>query len=106
MGKKRGNIYVLEEVWKEFLKICRREGQNASQKLEAFMQVYIQQHKNGNPQLLLTHYVKFEEPQPMRVLCIYCQGALTEGKVFCQKLGMWVPGVKCYSCKNNRLRRK
>lgn len=106
MGKRRSCIYVLDEVWKEFLKICKREGQNASQKLEAFMQAYNQQHKTGNPQLLITHYAKPEEPQPLRVLCLYCQGALTEGKVFCQRTGgMWLPSIRCYSCKNNRLKR-
>jgi len=106
MGKKRGNIYVLDEVWKEFLKICKREGMSASQKLEAFMQAYNQQHRVGNPQLLMTHYVKPEGPQPFRVLCLYCQGVLTEGKVFCQRKGMWIPGVSCYSCKFNRLRKQ
>jgi len=48
----------------------------------------------------------FEEPQPMRVLCVYCQGALTDGRIFRQRKGMWVPGVSCYSCKFNRLRKQ
>ncbi|HLE74939.1 MAG TPA: hypothetical protein VI864_02715 [Candidatus Bathyarchaeia archaeon] len=104
--KKRSCVYVLEEVWKEFLRICKREGTNASNKLEGFMQTYNQQHKTGNPQLLITHYVKPEEPQPLRVLCIHCQGALTDGRVFClRRGGMWIPSIQCYSCKNNRLRK-
>ena len=103
--KKRSCIYILEEVWNEFLKICKREGENASSKLEAFMQAYNQQHRNGNPQLLMTHYVKPEGPQPLRVLCTYCEGALTDGRIFCERKGMWIPGVSCYSCKNNRLRK-
>lgn len=106
MNKKIRAIYVDCEVWQQFLKICEREGTNASQKIEAFMQAYNQEHRNGNPQLLLTHYVKPEEPQPIRVLCIYCDGALSEGKVFCQKRGMWIPSVSCYSCEKNQLRKK
>jgi len=51
----------------------------------------------------MTYYVKPEEPQPMRVLCLYCQGALTDGRIFCQRKGMWIPGVSCYSCEFNRL---
>jgi len=106
MVKMRTCIYVLQEVWKEFVKICQREGENASKKLQAFMQAYNQQHRNGNPQLLITHYVKPEESKPMRVLCIYCQGALSHGEVYCQRKSMWVKGIQCYSCKHNRLKKK
>ena len=105
MVKKRLCIYILEEVWKDFLQICKREGMNGSQKLEMFMQTYNQEHKVGNPQLLIVHYVKPEQPQPMRVLCVFCQGATSDGRVFCQKKEMWIGGVKCYSCKFNKLRK-
>ena len=106
MGKVRTCIYVLQDVWREFVKICMREGGNASNKLEEFMQVYNQQHKVGNPQLLISNYIEMKEPSPLRVLCPYCQGALSNGEVFCKRAGMWIPGIRCYSCKHNRLRKK
>ena len=96
-------------ILEQFRQIAKREAgpRGFSQVLIKAMQEYNKRHGIGNPQLLITHYAKPEEPQPLRVLCIYCQGALTDGRVFCQKAGgMWVPGVKCYSCKNNQLRRK
>lgn len=105
MTKKRSCIYILEEVWKEFLKICKREGTNASSKLEAFIQAYNQQHREGNPQLTLKPYIDIQAPSPLRVLCLYCDGAMSDGRVFCQRKGMWIPGIQCYSCKHNRLRR-
>ena len=71
------------------------------------MEEFVRRHGAGNPQLLLTHYIKKpeEEPQPIRVLCVWCDGALGEGKVYCQKRGTWVPSITCYSCKDNRLRK-
>jgi hypothetical protein len=51
-------------------------------------------------------YAKPESPQPMRVLCARLDGALSDGRVHCQRAGMWVPGVRCYSCEDNRLRKK
>jgi hypothetical protein len=106
MRKIRSCIYIFDEIWKEFVKICKREGANASNKLEAFMQAYNQQHRAGNPQLLISNYIKMQERSPIRVLCLYCQGALTDGRVFCQrKGGMWISSIQCYSCKYNQLRK-
>lgn len=76
-----------------------------SGKLEKFMQYYNQAHMNGNPQLRISVYAKPEEQQPMRVLCPHCDGAVTDGKIHCKKAGMWVPGVRCYSCEKNLLRK-
>jgi len=43
---------------------------------------------------IINNVAKPEEPQPLRVLCVYCQGVLIDGRVFCQyKGGMWIPGV-------------
>jgi hypothetical protein len=95
-------------VLEGFRKIARREAgtRGFSQVLIKAMGEYNRRHSVGNPQLLITHYAKPEEPQPLRVLCLYCQGALTEGKVFCQRNGgTWIPSIKCYSCKKNRLKR-
>jgi hypothetical protein len=95
-------------IYEQFCEIVRREAgsRGFSEVLIKAMEEYNKRHSIGNPQLLITHYVKPEEPQPMRVLCIYCQGALTDGRIFCQKKEMWIPGVSCYSCKNNRLRKQ
>ena len=95
-------------ILEQFRQIAKREAgpRGFSQVLVKAMQEYNKRHGIGNPQLLITHYAKPEEPQPMRVLCIYCQGALTDGRVFCQRKGMWIPGVSCYSCKFNRLRKQ
>jgi hypothetical protein len=96
-------------VYCQFKEIAKREAPfkgGFSKVLINAMREYNRRHSLGNPQLLMTHYVKSEEPQPMRVLCIYCQGALTDGRIFCQRKGMWIPGVSCYSCKFNRLRKQ
>jgi hypothetical protein len=95
-------------ILEQFRQIAKREAgpRGFSQVLIKAMLEYNKRHGIGNPQLLITHYAKPEEPQPMRVLCIYCQGALTDGRIFCQRKGMWVPGVSCYSCKFNRLRKQ
>lgn len=95
-------------IWEKFLKVAKREGgcRGRSEVIIKALEEYVKRHNLGNPVLTLLPYVKPEEPQPMRVLCLYCQGALTEGKVFCQKVGMWVPSIRCYSCKFNRLRKK
>jgi len=106
------SFYVRKEeipVLEEFRRIAKREAgsRGFGKVLVKAMGEYNRRHSVGNPQLLITHYAKPEEPQPLRVLCLYCQGALTEGKVFCQRAGgMWLPSIRCYSCKNNRLRKK
>jgi hypothetical protein len=101
------NLWIPKVVWEKFKELAKLEGLSASKLGEKALIEYAQKHLKGNPQLLLTHYVKApeEEPQPIRVLCAYCQGALTEGKVYCVKKGVWIPSVSCYSCKFNRLRK-
>jgi hypothetical protein len=95
-------------ILEQFRQIAKREAgsRGFSQVLIKAMEEYNKRHGIGNPQLLITHYVKPNGPQPLRVLCIYCQGALIDGRVFCQRKGMWIPGVSCYSCKHNRLRKR
>jgi hypothetical protein len=102
-----GIEWDLRTLFEEFKRIAKREAgsMGTSRILIKAMGEYNKRHSVGNPQLLITHYAKPEGPQPLRVLCLYCQGILAEGKVFCQRKGMWVPGVSCYSCKNNRLKR-
>jgi len=97
-------------VYLAFCEIAKRENPGYggfSETLVKAMAEYVRRHGVGNPQLLLTHYIEPEkEPQPIRVLCIYCDGALSEGKVYCQKKGMWIPSVTCYSCRENRLKKQ
>jgi len=104
--KKRTNIYITTSTFKQFKKICRREGVKISGKLEDFMQHYNQAHTPGNPQLTIAVYAKPKEPQPMRVLCLFIDGALSDGQVHCKRAGAWIPGVRCYSCEKNLLRKK
>ncbi len=99
-------VHVNKVNWKEFVKICRREGKSGSDILDEFINQYVQRHRSGNPQLLISSYLDFDEPQPIRVLCSYCNGALNNGDVYCQKNGMWIKGIRCYSCKHNRLRQR
>ena len=99
-------IYISKEVWNEFLGICKREGEKASNKLEAYMQFYNNKHRVGNPQLLIENYVDVDKPKPMRVLCGWLDGAVTGGEVHCRKKQMWISAVQCYSCDQNRLRKQ
>lgn len=103
--KKRTTIYVEPNTDGDFRKICDREGVSVSKKLEEYMLEYVARHKAGNPQLLISNYVKMEN-MPMRVLCHFCEGATSEGMIHCEKKDMWIKGIECYSCKLNRLRKK
>lgn len=100
------SIWVNRYYWKQFLQIVTREGENGSHKLREFMQAYVEEHKKGNPQLKIIHYVKPDEQQPTRALCSWLDGVLNNGQVHCQKKQLWIPGVQCYSCKNNRMRKR
>ena len=104
--KKRTCFHIEEATLNSFLEVCKREGEVASHKIEKFMLHYNQAHSRGNPQLTMVSYVDPESPQPMRVLCAYCDGAVSDGKIHCKRAGMWVPGVQCYSCDRNQLRKK
>jgi hypothetical protein len=102
------SLYIPKAVWEAFKEIAREEGVSASKLAEkAFIEFVQSRLPKVNPQMRLSSYIKPEEdPPPLRVLCVYCDGALSEGKVFCQKRGMWIPSITCYSCKDNRLRKK
>lgn len=93
-------------IYFQFQEIAKREAPSKggfSKVLVKAMEEYVKRHSAGNPQLLITHYVKPEAPTPMRVLCDYCGGALSDGEVYCRKAVMWIKSIRCYSCKNNRL---
>jgi ribosomal protein L44E len=104
--KKRACFYASGSTLAEFKQTCKREGTNMSVKIEQFLTQYVQAHSVGNPQLRISVYAKPEEQQPMRVLCRSCNGAVSDGRVFCGQADMWVPGVRCYSCDKNMLRKK
>jgi hypothetical protein len=105
-SKVRTNLYFDEKVLANFKMICRREGESMSAKLEAFMRRYNNSHRPGNPQLTIEAYAKPEGPQPMRVLCLFIDGAISDGRVHCRRAGSWLAGVSCYSCEKNLLRKK
>jgi hypothetical protein len=104
--KIRTNLYFDEQVLADFKGICRREGASMSAKLEAFMRHYNNIHRPGNPQLTIEAHAKPEGPQPMRVLCLFIDGAMSDGRVHCRRAGRWLPGINCYSCEKNLLRKR
>jgi hypothetical protein len=104
--KDRTCFNINSAILKQFKEICKREGETMSYKIEKFMQHYNQAHSNGNPQLRISVYAKPEEQQPMRVLCLFIDGALSDGQVHCKRAGAWIAGVKCYSCEKNLLRKQ
>ena len=105
-SKVRTNLYFDEKVLVDFKGICQREGESMSAKLEAFMRQYNSSHRLVNPQLTKEAYAKPEAPQPIRVLCLFINGAMSDGRVHCRRAGRWLPGVSCYSCEKNLLRKK
>jgi hypothetical protein len=69
------------------------------------MAEYNERHKEGNPQLKIASYLPHQDKGPIRVLCNFIGGALSEGRVFCRKGQMWIASVRCYSCEKNKLRK-
>ena len=70
------------------------------------MRHYNSSHRSGNPQLTIEGYAKPEGSQPMRVLCLFIDGAMSDGRVYCRRAGRWFPDLGCYSCEKNLLRKK
>jgi len=68
--KLRTTIYVDPNLWREFKRICLREEDSMSRKLERFIARYVAVHSPGNPQLPLTRFVG-EVPQKE---CFWCHG--------------------------------
>ena len=55
------NFYVNDmfvPTWDEFIKICRREGESASEKIRDFVTRYVEVHGHGNPQMLLSSFAE------------------------------------------------
>lgn len=87
-------------------KIAKLDGWTKSEAHLIALDMLVKKYGEGNPQLKIASYFLNVEKSPVRVVCSYIQGATSEGKIYCMKHGgTWVPGVNCYSCKNNRLRK-
>ena len=53
------NVYgPARRVWKDFKRICKREGSSASEKLTGYIEQYVIVHAPGNPQTLIPSYAE------------------------------------------------
>jgi len=97
------------QLWENFLKIVKREAgsRGRSEVFTKMLDEYVRRHGAGNPQPQLTTYMDPSASSPMRVLCWSgLAGATSEGQVYCRRAGLWIQGIRCYSCENNVLRKK
>ena len=97
------------QLWENFLKIVKREAgsRGRSEVFAKMLDEYVRRHEL-NPQPMITTYMDPLAPSPMRVLCWSgLAGATSEGQIYCRKHGgLWIQGIRCYSCENNVLRKK
>ncbi len=94
-------------VLTKFCEISRREtgSRGFSETILKALEEYNRKHEAGNPQHKLTPYIDETAESPTRVLCFDLDGALSDGRLHCKRAGMWIQGIRCYSCKHNRLRK-
>jgi len=53
------NVYgPTRRIWKDFMRICKREGSSASEKLSAYIEQYVIVHAPGNPQTLMPSFAE------------------------------------------------
>jgi len=101
---KIGAIYRIDaNIHSEFKKICRREDVSMTGKHEEWEALYVQLHREGNPQLMLQVFLPAKAKA--LVLCNWLDGS-KEGMVHCRKKGLWIDAKQCYGCEKNRLRKK
>jgi hypothetical protein len=101
------------QMWDNFQKVVRREAGNRgrSEVILKALGEYAKRHDLGNPQIALTTYMAPLAPGPLNVECNFIRGARSDGLVYHEifKEGTWqrewVQGIRCYSCKNNRLKK-
>jgi len=67
--KRRTTLYIDPNIWYEFKKICFREEESMSQKVEKFCARYIAIHQKGNPQLRLEPFIG-----EIKKVCFRCEG--------------------------------
>jgi len=112
----RFQIYVPTSFLQPFLKglgAFKVHGQSASKNIVQFVVRYGEVHGRGNPQLLMETFVNPEAPSPMHVFCMNLAGVINDGRIYCRKAGesartgggAWIQGLRCYSCKDNQLRK-
>jgi len=103
-GKNKSNVgtFYLSDpyklTWQEFRVICIREGTTASKKLVSFMTEYVQEHKEGNPQLMLETFIGDVQHK-----CFGCEGMfknLTKVKFISGRIG-----AVCSPCKEDYQKR-
>ena len=97
------------ETLKIFKEIAKREAgfKGFSKTLVKAIKEYIEKHGEGNPQLKIASYLPDVKKGPIRVLCWSgLAGATSEGQVYCRRAGVWIQGIRCYSCPDNKLRKK
>ena len=95
-------IYVIDSEWKDFIKNAKREGfKNGSDCVRFLMRRF---NQSRNPGLKLTVFMDEKAESPMNVICNFLEGATDQGQVYCRKKGsIWIQGINCYSCPNNKL---
>jgi hypothetical protein len=91
----------------KFCEISRREAgsRHFSETILKALEEYNRKNDAGNPQHKLTPYIDETAESPMHVLCRDLDGAISDGRVHCKRAGMWIQGIRCYSCKSNRLKK-
>jgi len=94
--------YIEPNTHKEFKKICGREDVSMTSKHEEWEALYVQLHREGNPQQMLKQFLP-KQAKPL-VLCSFLDGS-KEGEVHCRYKGLWIDAKQCYVCKHNRLRK-
>ena len=95
------------DVLSKFCEVVRREAgsRGFSEIVLKAIDEYVKNHEEGNPQLKLTPYIDEKAPSPAYVLCLHIDGVTSNGKIHCRRAGMWIKGLRCYPCENNRLRK-
>jgi hypothetical protein len=95
------------QIINKFCEIARREAgpRGFSEVTLKALEEYVKNHEEGNPQLKLTTYIDEQAQSPAYVLCNYIDGVVSNGKIHCRRAAMWIKGLRCYACENNRLRK-
>lgn len=87
--KTRTTLYIDPNVWKEFKKICFREEESMSNKVEKFCARYIAIHQKGNPQLRLEPFIG-----KISQVCYRCEGRFPHLIPV-----VFISGLKAHVCK-------
>lgn len=86
--KTRTTLYINANIWKEFKKICFREEESMSEKVEKFCARYVAIHQKGNPQLRLEPFIG-----EIKKVCFRCEGRFP----FLNEV-RFISGLKAFVC--------